>query len=48
MHRIGRTARAGKDGVAVTLVGENEIKEFNKIKRGLPVEVRESKLPISA
>ena len=48
VHRIGRTARAGKDGVAVTLVGETEIKEFNKIKRGLPVEVRESQLPISA
>ena len=48
IHRIGRTARAGKDGVAVTLIGESEIKEFNKIKRALPVEVRERRLPISA
>jgi ATP-dependent RNA helicase DeaD len=48
VHRIGRTARAGKDGVAATLVGESEIKEFNKIKRGLSVEVRESKLPAAA
>ncbi len=48
VHRIGRTARAGKDGVAVTLIGETEIKEFNKIKRTLPAEVRESRLPISA
>ncbi len=48
VHRIGRTARAGKDGIAATLVGENEIKDFDKIKRGLPVQVRESKLPLSA
>jgi ATP-dependent RNA helicase DeaD len=48
VHRIGRTARAGKDGVAATLIGESEIKEFNKIKRALPVEVREGRLPISA
>jgi len=48
VHRIGRTARAGKDGVAATLIGESEIKEFDKIKRALPVEVRESRLPISA
>ena len=48
VHRIGRTARAGKEGIAATLVGENEVKDFNKIKRGLPVQVRESKLPLSA
>ena len=45
VHRIGRTARAGKEGIAATLVGETEVKEFDKIKRGLPVPVRESKLP---
>ncbi|HEX5849495.1 MAG TPA: DEAD/DEAH box helicase [Rubrobacter sp.] len=48
VHRIGRTARAGKDGVAVTLVGEAELKDFDKIQRSLPVEVRNSKLPRSA
>ena len=48
VHRIGRTARAGKDGVAATLVGEAEVREFNKIQRSLPVEVRHSRLPLSA
>ena len=48
VHRIGRTARAGKDGVAATLIGEFEKGEFDKIKRALPVEVRESRLPLSA
>jgi ATP-dependent RNA helicase DeaD len=48
VHRIGRTARAGKDGVAATLIGTSEKGDFDKIKRALPVEVRESRLPISA
>jgi ATP-dependent RNA helicase DeaD len=48
VHRIGRTARAGKEGVAVTLIGDSEVRDFEKIKRTLPARVRESKLPLSA
>jgi len=33
-HRIGRTARAGKEGVAITLVAETEYDDFARI-RGL-------------
>ncbi len=47
VHRIGRTARAGKEGVAVTLVSEAEVRDFEKIRRSLPVEVRQSRLPAS-
>ena len=48
VHRIGRTARAGKDGVAATLVGDAEVRDFDRIRRALPVEVRKSELPASA
>jgi len=48
VHRIGRTARAGKTGIAATLIGDAEVKEFDKIKNSLPAKVREGKFPISA
>jgi ATP-dependent RNA helicase DeaD len=31
-HRIGRTARVGEDGTAITLVGYGELTQFNRIK----------------
>ena len=31
-HRIGRTARKGGEGTAITLVGYGEIPDLNKIK----------------
>ena len=44
VHRIGRTARADNDGVAVTLVSGKEIAKFMQIEKFLGHEVE--KLPI--
>ena len=44
VHRIGRTARAGKGGRAITLVSEKDQPAFRQIERFLEKEVE--KLPI--
>lgn len=45
VHRIGRTARAGADGCAVTLVGERDRRVFAEIERFLEQEVKKNPLP---
>jgi ATP-dependent RNA helicase DeaD len=45
IHRIGRTARAGKRGFAFTLVSKDEISRFNNIKKGNPGKIVEKELP---
>ncbi len=42
IHRIGRTARAGKNGIAVSFVCSGDHGEFRQISRELPIE----KLPL--
>ena len=39
-HRIGRTARAGAKGRAITLVSYSSIADFDSIKRQIKVELR--------
>ena len=39
IHRIGRTARAGKDGIAVSLVGSDEGKLLYSIERFINIEI---------
>lgn len=34
VHRVGRTARAGKSGVSITLTDEPELKKLKKIMKG--------------
>ncbi|WP_119069549.1 DEAD/DEAH box helicase [Rubrobacter indicoceani] len=48
VHRIGRTARAGKEGIAATLLTDSELREFNRMKKTLKVNVQESQLPKTA
>jgi len=45
VHRIGRTARAGAGGKAVTLVGERDRRRFADIERFLEKEVTKNELP---
>lgn len=39
VHRIGRTARAGREGCAFTLVGEKEMQALKNIERMMEMEV---------
>ncbi|MDE6160055.1 MAG: DEAD/DEAH box helicase [Muribaculaceae bacterium] len=45
VHRIGRTARAGMEGSAVTLVGERDRRAFASIEQFLGKPVRREELP---
>ena len=45
VHRIGRTARADRDGVAITFVSEAEIYKFQEIEHFLGHEVEKRPLP---
>jgi superfamily II DNA/RNA helicase len=45
IHRIGRTARAESDGVAITLVNEKEQGKFAEIEKLLGSPVYKSKIP---
>ena len=45
VHRIGRTARAGRGGRAVTLVGEKDMHFFRQIERFLGKEIHKEKMP---
>lgn len=45
VHRIGRTARAQRDGVAITFIAEDEISSFKQIEKFLGREVEKNQLP---
>ena len=45
VHRIGRTARAERDGVAITLINEKDIPLFKDIERFLEKTIEKRPLP---
>ncbi|MDE6395697.1 MAG: DEAD/DEAH box helicase [Muribaculaceae bacterium] len=45
VHRIGRTARAGAEGCAVTFVGEREQPKFGDIENFLGYEIKKMTVP---
>jgi superfamily II DNA/RNA helicase len=45
VHRIGRTARANRDGRAITFVNEKDFSQFKQIERFLEKEIEKTPLP---
>ncbi len=45
VHRIGRTARADRDGKAITFISEKEIGKFKRIEKFLGKEVEKAVIP---
>jgi len=45
VHRVGRTARAEKTGVAITFINDKETRDFKKIEELIQSEVRKLPLP---
>jgi len=48
IHRVGRTARAGKEGLSVTLCEEKQVKNFLKMVKESGIEVNEHSIPDDA
>lgn len=45
VHRIGRTARAGKEGKAITLIGEKDLRALSVIEQTLKIKIPREELP---
>ncbi len=45
VHRIGRTARAGREGSAFTLIGEKDLYALGNIERTLKIKIPRAELP---
>jgi len=46
IHRIGRTARAGRAGTAITFVGQYDLELFDQLRRGIGASLRPHPLNI--
>lgn len=45
VHRIGRTGRAGKRGIAITFVTPGEIRQLGRIRREIRADIKKGSLP---
>jgi len=45
IHRIGRTARAGKEGIAVNILAERDYENFRNVLRDESLEIKRTELP---
>jgi ATP-dependent RNA helicase DeaD len=45
IHRIGRTARAGKEGIAITLLGSKDHEFFSAVLRNNDVKIARTEVP---
>lgn len=45
VHRIGRTARAGREGRAITLIGEKDFRGLSNLERVLKIKIPRLSLP---
>lgn len=45
IHRIGRTARAGKDGIAITLLSERDYENFDRVLKDNAVKIAREEVP---
>ncbi|MEK6829916.1 MAG: DEAD/DEAH box helicase [Nanoarchaeota archaeon] len=45
IHRIGRTARAGKEGIAINLISERDYENFNNVLRDSSLNIEKKETP---
>jgi ATP-dependent RNA helicase DeaD len=45
VHRIGRTGRAGKEGIAITFITPQEYRKLQFIQKGAKTDIRRGRLP---
>lgn len=48
VHRIGRTGRAGQEGMAITFISPSEYRQFMAMQRQVKATIRKEKLPTAA
>jgi ATP-dependent RNA helicase DeaD len=45
VHRIGRTARAGKEGKAITIIGQRDYENFRKVIKNPDISIKQEEVP---